>query len=86
MSDDKDGGLAFPGRRSVELIRVVDGGKEYHMADYGGMSLRDWFAGQSAAAIIGGMAAACVATEPGDAEKLARAAYLLADAMLEARK
>ena len=85
MSDDKDGGLAFPGRRSVELIRVVDGGKEYHMADYGGMSLRDWFAGQAINAAWDAYSNGYYETDTPTLD-MAKHAYQLADAMLEARK
>ena len=50
------------------------------------MTLRDWFAGQAAAAVLGGLTAAQVSTEPEAAKHIAKASYLLADAMLEARK
>ena len=46
-----------------------------------GMSLRDWFAGQFVSAIDAGM----YGREP-DIEKIAKYAYYLADAMMEARK
>ena len=47
-----------------------------------GMSLRDWFAGQAASSLSG----ACLALPGISAEDTAKAAYELADAMLEARK
>lgn len=50
------------------------------------MELRDWFAGQAAAAVLGGLTAAQVSTEPEAAKDIAKASYLLADSMLEARK
>jgi len=64
-----------------------DGGQAYPMgyhrdgnsADHGGMSLRDWFAGQALAGLI-----AC-ATSSGDPEKSADYCYQVADAMLKAR-
>ena len=51
--------------------------------DFHGMTLRDWFAGQSA------LAAAALITERNnkmDPREIAAKAYELADAMLEARK
>ena len=52
---------------------------------YYGMSLRDWFAGQNAAAMVGGAMAAQVSTSADDAAVFARSAYLLADAMIAER-
>jgi hypothetical protein len=45
-----------------------------------GMTLRDWFAGQALAGITGDPS-----VEDMDQNEIARAAYLYADAMLEAR-
>lgn len=50
------------------------------------MELRDWFAGQAAASIIGGMVSSQISTENQDAIQISRAAHILADAMMEARK
>lgn len=69
-----DGGLAFPTLMKKGELAVAEGG----------MSLRDWFAGQ---ALIG-----LCQSEMGPEEYtvsphlLARAAYAAADAMLAARK
>jgi hypothetical protein len=67
-----DGGAAFP----VLELRTPDG--KIARQDEGGMSLRDWFAGQA----LGGW---CAAQVPGDFSALARDAYAFADAMLKAR-
>lgn len=50
-----------------------------------GMTLRDWFAGQAAASVCGGLASAQISTGKGDAAVIAAAAYMMADAMLAAR-
>ena len=72
----KDGGPVFP-------FAPTDHSNMNYIAP--GMSLRDWFAGQAAAATIGGLMSAGVSTTENDAFGIARAAYLLADAMLAAR-
>ncbi|MFP5480254.1 MAG: hypothetical protein ACLGIE_11285 [Alphaproteobacteria bacterium] len=78
----KDGGPAFP----------VHGG--HHPDDDprnqilgGGMSLRDWFAGQAMASLILVPATAAIARQDGNppVKTLALAAYEAADAMLAAR-
>ena len=71
------GGPAFPEDRYDEETRV---------GQHPGMTLRDWFAGQSLKGIIAGLQC-----EPGQTvDDLIRAAairaYEVADAMLEARK
>ena len=68
-----DGGPAFPTEQ--EGMRLL-----------GGMSLRDWLAGQALAIL--GHAGAAYNIRPGttDAEAVAIASYLVADAMLAARK
>ena len=60
-----------------------DGGQAF----WGGMALRDWFAGQAAATIVGTVEAPDERTlfEEG-MPTVARMAYALADAMMEARK
>lgn len=73
-----DGGPAFP-----EAVAIGPSGDVY--PGMGGMSLRDWFAGQAAAAIIGGICAQGRSTDSERAPLVARSAYLLADAMLAAR-
>lgn len=72
MSKEQDGGPAFPSPMQDDrdcYARSKSG--------YGGLSIRDWFAGQA----IAGLA---LDTAPGAA--VAEQAYTLADAMLEARK
>jgi hypothetical protein len=72
-----DGGQAFP------THPILYGSADQHLAQ--GMSLRDWFAGQTAAAIIGGLTASQTNTDADDAKAVAVASYLMADAMLAAR-
>ncbi len=71
MSDQpNDGGPAFPHRP---------------MSDAQGMSLRDWFAGHFAAAMMGGLLSSGGRAKKGEERVVADAAYILADAMLAAR-
>ncbi len=70
MSDKDDGGPAFPQ-------------KEPLTSDCQGMTLRDWFAGQ---AIQSAWEARDKGYFEGDDSDMARCAYQIADAMLEARK
>jgi hypothetical protein len=71
MSDWRDnGGRAFP---------TKDGGGHHH----GGMSLRDWFAGQ----VMAEMIRLSTDSDGGwNAENVAYGCYNLADAMLKARE
>lgn len=82
--DKNDGGSAFP---RVESQQVGSQG-EYHTEVYsaGGMSLRDYFAAKAMQSIVACAMAQGGATEADDAPKLARAAWLMADAMLATRK
>jgi hypothetical protein len=84
MSDWREsGGRAFP---------TKDGGGHYH----GGMSLRDWFAGQALAAIVGSTsfdpeAATSIKTMAnnkglGNAETIALLCYGFAEAMVRHRE
>lgn len=73
MTTKNTGGSAFPAS------------EEYWGSDCAGMSLRDWFAGQNVAAIIGGLISAKIDTGPDDADQIARLGYAIADAMLAAR-
>lgn len=73
MSDDRDGGPAFP-------LAVPELG---YVNDLG-MSLRDWLAGQ---AIVGNLAAMNAGfIDPAMAMEVAKGAYRVADAALEVRK
>lgn len=77
MSDEtKDGGPAFP---TDDYVPFPAGGG--HRVRTGGMSLRDWFAGQALAGLIA--AGAPRASGPG---AIAHDAYLFADAMLKERE
>lgn len=72
-----DGGPAFP---SPGLRGEYVNGMHYSMESTGGMTLRDWFAGQALAG--------CCAREWVDTEglsDLANTMYVVADAMLKAR-
>ena len=67
----EDGGSAFPGLHPSAECRYKDEG----------MTLRDYFAAKA----MQGMVAKCLGTEVKDIE-LAAAAYMIAGAMMEARK
>ena len=68
-----DGGPAFPQTAQVEFLRQ------------NGMSLRDWFAGQALAGIIGPIATDPRLAERIEGREMARIAYQAADAMLAER-
>jgi hypothetical protein len=70
-----DGGLVFP-----EIISNKDSNGNYDTYSYGGMILRDWFAGQ---AVIGLLAHGSETVK--SHTEIARQAYYLADAMIEKR-
>jgi hypothetical protein len=75
----KDGGPAFPLQHNMF--------RKYELND--GMSLRDYFAGQALGESLGVISAlVCGYTESArdEAERIANAAYLVADAMLKARE
>lgn len=83
MAERKDGGPAFPLTAETALAPVTN----IHGADVSsGMSLRDWFAGQA----LSGVIRMCAGDTRREGETIdeyfARAAYEIADAMLEARK
>lgn len=87
MSEIDNGGPAFPA--------TVQGWNDRLSQAQEGMSLRDWLAGQALPAVIAATAAGQhhpipMYTGKGDNPKLeaaiARDAYAMADAMLEARK
>jgi hypothetical protein len=76
MSGLKDGGPAFPQQLS-------DGQRERGCSadfGYGGMTLRDWFAGQALLCLGSG------AAEAFGRQELAEHAYRIADAMLTERE
>jgi hypothetical protein len=90
MADSRidDGGLAFPQTGGFDSEGNFRCSQAYEYGD-GGMTLRDWFAGQALAvldvdAIAVGMAGS---TEPNRAAKTAaKMAYNIADAMISKRK
>ena len=74
MTDQrKDGGPVFPVETTATPYAP-------------GMSLRDWFAGQAGASILGCLVSAGQSLSPEDAAKVAVAAYFHADAMIAARE
>lgn len=86
-----DGGPAFPGTSLDTEVRaaLLKSPANYSATDatriascHGGMSLRDWFAGQALASMT---VAPDYSKGPCNAE-MARRAYCIADAMLAARK
>lgn len=87
MSNDKTGGQAFP-------VWELNGQGKAEMTDFG-MTLRDYFAAKALPALIA-EPCWCEGADPvfsrlgkdgkDEAEMFAKAAYRLADAMLEARK
>jgi len=90
----KDGGTAFP------LVFTMNAGSkrpdgsvvaapEQHL--HGGMSLRDWFAGQALTGMMANHTRFCAIVTPADTQengdrKVAEQAYRHADAMLAARE
>ncbi len=73
-----DGGSAFPGLKRTTVFHE-DGYYRYENMPVGGMSLRDWFAGQALAGAFRGD------SDIHDAYTCRRC-YELADAMLKARE
>lgn len=73
MSDKYDGGQAFP-------VPIALGPMGDTFPAYDGMTLRDWFAGQSIIGLLSVMTPG-----PADEKSLARNAYIMADAMLVER-
>lgn len=81
--NEKDGGAAFPDHavgHVREPLGSADGNLSFRL--HGGMSLRDYFAGQALVGVCGGE----MWPMDADAPEIARRAYVLADAMLTARE
>jgi len=78
MSKQNDGGAAFP-----TIARENDGQGNYCYYSEGGMTLRDWFAGQALAGLV-----ADSSYDPKDKynEYASRFCYTIADAMLAERE
>ena len=90
MAEIKDGGAAFPSFERVQEWDDSSGRYRDYYLSVEGMKLRDWFAGQALHEAAG---AVCDdLSENGDdgarehAARHAKAAYLLADAMVAERK
>jgi hypothetical protein len=85
MSKANDGGAAFPFH--AEVMNRWDEGT-HTVADFTGMTLRDYFAAAAMGAIIGreDTAASSEAHVPQLHSDVSRFAYGLADAMLKARE
>jgi hypothetical protein len=90
MSGQNDGGPVFPQTHEQRYLDPVHGvirPKDIYGDAHPGMSLRDYFAGQSLGESCGVVAAMAdyprAAKE--EAERIAQAAYLIADAMLAER-
>ena len=87
----EDGGPAFPQMRNTGLVAVSENGHHIDKVCDGGMTLRDWFAGQALAGIFASPDISSsairrdVSTEE-FREYTARAAFAAADYMLAARK
>jgi hypothetical protein len=75
--------------RRDEVNKVYDGGpafpRDNRNLGHDGMALRDWFAGQAAASIVGGLAARTNLVETKDLEAASKAAYWIADMLLVER-
>jgi hypothetical protein len=74
MDGINDGGPAFPHRAIAHYVSDGKSGAEPVFTTEGGMTLRDWFAGQALAGMV-----------PEAAKNKAEAAYAIADAMLAER-
>lgn len=86
MSKNDDGGSAFPTHASGYVDEPRDSGaKNLGFELSGGMSLRDWFAGQALAGLLVMVRLPSIDKLTDFESGSAEAAYRLADAMLKAR-
>ena len=89
MSKKNNGGPAFPTMYDDGYNMIADGMQARTVAivkTESGMTLRDWFAGQALPTVVDGALKLLRATEQMPAaDKMAHAAYVLADAMLKER-
>ncbi len=77
-----DGGPAFPGGESYELVDLYGNKARYSKAPLkSGMTLRDYFAGQA----LAGWLASFTPDEPAKPKVCAALAYAMADAMIAAK-
>lgn len=79
MADIKDGGPAFPVHERHAVLRE-SGWRDEWLA-VGGMSLRDWFAGQALTGVVADWGETAFMPDV-----MANRAYRLADAMLRVRE
>lgn len=79
MNDINNGGPAFP-----STLQYFPDDTSYH--DHEGMSLRDYFAAKAMRAIMGSDRYMGVIGLNNYAHNVSKDAYIMADAMLEARK
>ena len=79
----KDGGPAFPTVATECDIGEANGERQVfgNTYSYGGMTLRDWFAGQAACAVYCKLQLGII-----DTDVVAKAAYAIADSMLAERE
>ena len=86
MSETKDGGPAFPGKHPKKGWNGQLRMEVSVMEECGGMSLRDWFAGQALPSVM--VLCQRDTLEPGQtrSQLFAQSAYRLADAMLATRE
>lgn len=81
-----DGGPAFPSEAVISTaFGELNSAKGTRFTIEGGMSLRDYFAGQALAGVVGLCVNDARLVNEKVEEMLARKAFLMADAMLEAR-
>lgn len=87
MTKVNDGGPAFPERRCTKVMATGPNGQaEPIMETVGGMSLRDWFAGQAMVGLTAHPKCGPVGHGYETATNcVAREAYALADALLSER-
>lgn len=79
----EDGGLAFPGKRMEPNPLINAGGfgePKFVEADHPGLTIRDWFAGQSL------LSCSSFWSDAATRRTYAKRAYQMADALIKARK
>jgi len=76
MSKQKDGGSAFP-----MIDSDINGVGEHYYFSTGGMSRRQWYAGQALAGMLASFSGMFSLLEHGYASKIANGAFMIADAM-----
>jgi len=77
MSKQKDGGSAFP-----MIESNINGEGQTYCFSVGGMSRREWYAGQALAGMLASFSGIFAMLEAGEASRVAKGAYMFADAMI----